>query len=260
MLPTLKITAAVIYLITVVILSACGASMDMGLPLASREAVYVTKDYPAVVGISNGTGYCTGTFVSENAILTAAHCTQENGRYTIYSQFGYHYSYNKVNLGSGDVNDPNDVSIIYLNNPVADASKNQIIPIGNQVATGDTVRLLGNGCTNWSTMTGIDGQTRTGTNVVYRISNYLEFYAPLNANSGFPSRGLAGSANLAVACPGDSGGPALRQGDGNSIVGVAHSGGVGQYIQSNYANMMNPTIRDFINSVNNQYQLNIYFK
>src|SRR5262249_20656049 len=124
-----------------------------GLPAPSGRLAIQTHDYPGVVMVilPGGTGLCTGTFISERAVLTAAHCPLEAGEYDVIADWGTFATQTVVKLGPGVVNDPNDIAILIFDTNVASRNLNQVIDIDDQVSTGDTLRLVGFGCTNITT-------------------------------------------------------------------------------------------------------------
>ena len=239
-------------------LISCQGRVDLeaGLPAASSYNVSTTSDYPGVVMVlSPDGGICTGSIVSHKAVLTAAHCTLSNGNYRVRGGFGSQKSTNvRVNFGPGEVNDPNDISILVFPDNTFDQSN--VIRISDSVRTGDSATLVGYGCDNLSTETGA-GIKRVGTNQVARLSAYVYFYTPVT-NSNY--RGIVGPSNRAGSCPGDSGGPALKQANGNyEIVAVTHAGGiVNNTIISQYVDVANRSDnRNFIARVNQQHNLGI---
>lgn len=228
------------------------------LPTPNGQYALVTSEYPAVVKVilPNGAGLCSGTFISARAVLTAAHCTQRSGTYTIISSFGTYTTSGRVNYGPGIVDDPNDISILYFNYNVADESQGQVAHLGDSVRRGDILRLIGFGCNDLNSRTG-SGVKRTGTNMVYDVSDYIELVTPQSSTGG--SRGILGPENRAGSCFGDSGGPAVQTRSGQlELVGVAHSGGEADYgVVSDYVDMTRSDNRNFIASVNASRNLGI---
>jgi hypothetical protein len=153
-------------------------------------------------------------------------------------------------MGSGAIDDSNDIGILVFDPGTASAE--QIYNFGNQVANGDTIRLVGLGCNDLDTRRGA-GVKRTGTNAVAFVDDYINFLTPRNY-----SRGILGPSNRAGSCFGDSGGPAFAEVDGElKIVGVTHAGGVmGQDLISEYINVANRSDnRNWLRDRNNQYNL-----
>ena len=157
------------------------------LPMASANAVEDTSGFDAVVEIitPGGSSLCSGTMVSSMAVLTAAHCAQLAGEYTVLTHFGTFTTQN-VQTFSGQpltdaVDDPNDVAMLWFDSPIADASQGQVYNIGSSVDVGETLTLVGYGCDNFDTHGGT-GIERYGTNVVYSMDDYINFMTPVNSN------------------------------------------------------------------------------
>jgi Trypsin len=238
----------------------CQQKNLLDLPSPSSEAVYETQEYPAVVRVilPGGRGLCTGTFVSPRAVLTAAHCTQAAGNYTVTSAFGTFTTSTRVNYGPGEVEDPHDISFLIFSQDVADRSLNQVADLAGSVGAGETLRLIGYGCSSMESRRG-SGVKRTGTNMVYDVTDYIQFLTPRSTARAF--RGIIGASNRAGACFGDSGGPAVEaRGEDETLVvkGVAHTGGTMEddYL-SEHVNITRGDNRAWISGVNNDYNLGI---
>lgn len=199
---------------------------------------------------------CSGTFISPKAVLTAAHCTLDSGRYTVQSSFGTFTTYNVLNYGPGIVDDPNDIALLIFDRAVADPALGQVYSLGEQTHEGEIVRIVGFGCSDLDTRLGA-GIKRTGTNAVNRLTDYVELITPLNTNEGV--RGILGPVNRAGSCFGDSGGPMFRTSNGRfEIVGIAHAGGTtSEYMISEYADTNRSDNNNFLHSANSAYDLGI---
>lgn len=238
-------------------LVSCQKALDLesGLPLASQYNVSITKDFPGVVFVRTPSGYCTGTIVSPRAVLTAAHCTQRNGQYEVSGGFGPSvFTSQKVNYGPGEINDPRDISLLVF--PAGTFQSKHVIKIADSIRSGDIATLVGYGCNNVFTEVG-GGVKRSGTNQVARLGDYVEFYTPASSSG---MRGIIGPSNRAGSCPGDSGGPALKEVNGElQVAAVTHAGGVmGGTIISEYVDISNRSDnRGFIAQVNRDENLGI---
>lgn len=243
--------------ISLALISCAKKDANSSLPSPSSNYASVTTGFAPVVMVvlPNGAGICTGTFVSPKAVLTAAHCTQRSGRYSVVSSFGTFSTYTVENYGGpADVGDENDISFLIFDDAVASSS--QVYGVGDSVSSGDTLRLVGFGCNNLNSRTGA-GVKRTGTNVVSSIGEFVEFLTPSNTQASF--RGILGAENRAGSCFGDSGGPALKAvGDSYVVVGVTHAGGtLGDNIISQYSNATSSANRNFLAEINGDYSLGI---
>ncbi|MBI4406240.1 MAG: trypsin-like serine protease [Deltaproteobacteria bacterium] len=247
-------------IITIILLAGCGSYEDSdkaGLrePSGIASSAVDNSQYPAVVKVilPEGRGLCSGTFISPRAVLTAGHCATEDGRYTIRASFGTFSTSQKVSLvASMEVDNPNDLSILILDQDVASEQAGQIMRIADGVGAGDEVRLVGFGCNNLETRTG-SGVKRTGTNQVWRVSEYIDLLTPQSDQRS--SRAIIGAENRAGSCFGDSGGPMFTA---NGLVGVAHAGGkYGSDYLSEYTNVGREDNRQYLVNANNTYNLRI---
>ncbi len=188
----------------------------------SDQGIETTTDYPSVVKVVSpgGFGLCTGTFVSPRAVLTAAHCTLTAGQYTVVSQYGIFRTYQVESFGPGVANDPNDLAVLIFDEDKVPAEG--VTFLGARPAELEHIRLVGYGCNEIEHRTGA-GLKRTGTNQVYRLTDYVELHTP---RTSVVARGILGPLNRAGSCFGDSGGPMFRETDEGAlqVVGVAHAG------------------------------------
>jgi hypothetical protein len=237
----------------------CGKPNEVdldALEAPSNRSILVTADYPAVVMVvmPGGRGVCTGTFVSPNSVLTAAHCTQATGSYLVVSSFGKFHTSSVRNLGPGEVDDPEDVSLLVLADDVADPRKGRVIPVAEPPSPAEKVRLVGFGCNDFESRLGT-GVKRTGTNQVFRVGDYVELHTP---KSG--AKALIGSDNRTGTCFGDSGGPLLRWANERwGVSAISHAGGrMSDGYLSAFVNLSRSTNTDFLRAVSDELGLGLF--
>lgn len=200
---------------------------------------------PVVVVLKNmpdgQTGLCTGTMLSPNKVLTAAHClegassidilfgtTTDKFAFVTASSWNIHPSFSRSNF-------TDDVGIVH--SPVSLPVPNLPILTSSAPKIGDKVSIFGYGATSGGAS--VDGKLRVGSMTIGGVDSN-KIYAYFDASTS-------------NTCSGDSGGPMLLQvGGQQAIVGTTSYGSstncsVGEL--SAFMNLQSPATQNFIRSV-----------
>lgn len=200
---------------------------------------------PVVVILKNmpdgRTGACTGTMLSPNKVLTAAHClddaasveilfgtTTDKFAFVTASSWNIHPSFSRTTFSD-------DVGIVH--SPVSLPVPNLPILTSTAPKIGDKASIFGYGVA--ASGTPIDGRLRVGSMTIGGVDSG-KIYAYFDASSS-------------NTCSGDSGGPLLLQvGGQQTIVGTTSYGSsvncaVGEL--SAFMNLQSPSVQSFIRSV-----------
>jgi secreted trypsin-like serine protease len=222
--------------------TAATAKIVNGTPcsgLSISPVVAVLKNLP-----DGKTGLCSGTMLSPNKVLTAAHCLAgatsidilfniagDNLVYVTASSWNIHPEF--TGFSGGEIR--NDIGIVHT--PVSLPVPNLPILASRAPKAGDKASIFGYGATSGGAS--IDGKLRSGAMTIAGVETDKIF-----ANF---------DASASNTCSGDSGGPMLLQvGGQQSIIGTTSYGtsatcAVGE--TSAFMNLQSPSIKSFILSV-----------
>jgi hypothetical protein len=166
------------------------------------EYIVSDSDYPALVDLLEP-GDCIGTLITEDTLLTVAHCAEELSTSDRLRVDGSQYAIAAITLHPDWDGWDNDIALIRLEDAVVGVDPYPLYKGTDE--EGQTISIVGRG----DTATGLDGESgaqtdgllRRATNVVTSAdSKWLEVY--------FEEPGEDGITELeGVGAAGDSGGP-----------------------------------------------------
>ncbi|KAJ2799886.1 Tryptase gamma [Coemansia guatemalensis] len=202
--------------------------------------------YPFIVYLYNEADktFCGGSIISDQWVLTAAHCIKSASTSDLLVYVGqaeYNLDTSKGTKVSKIHNHPeyndqsmvNDVSLLRLESPVTSDKATTITIDTTSVGDGETLTALGWGYTS-PTGTTASKQLQKGDLKTLSKEQCGSIDTNFNGNDG-PRICVAADAGPDT-CPGDSGGPLIREvGGKNVLVGITSFGtaGSGQSITSN---------------------------
>lgn len=225
---------------------ACGSAQEQDSNTKITNGIVIpASEHPAVVALDligyYSSGKCTGTFINDSQVLTAAHCVQNknyvrtviDGRTVDATKYTIHPDYSWL---PNPEKSSADIAIVEF---PAGTSSNFIPLASDAPLAGDQIRIVGYGNTKvhntidytispWGgfystglTTSGGDGQKRLGMNSLDRRENgELVFVGEFETQAG--REGVNSGA-----AQGDSGGPMLVAVDGTwNLVGVTSMGRV----------------------------------
>lgn len=207
---------------------ACAEPADSVLPLAEQHSAIVggttvqSGQWPDAVAVIATTGYCTGTLIAPDVVLTAGHCaklqplqviadtvdfaTSEGVRATVatthaYASWQTHY----------------DVAVLVLASPITEVEPRRIgtACTFHGFARNTRVRLVGFGATNAS-----GSQTNTQLRQAFTVVTDPECTGGNGCKQAISPGGefVAGGTGQADSCFGDSGGPVYLDTPGGPVV------------------------------------------
>lgn len=166
------------------------------------DAATFTSTWSFTVKIDFGTGFCTGSLVAADEVLTSKDCTTPTdvSAYTVYYGSPYVSAAQHVGVKSIDRSSTTDVALLHLAGSATGVTPMPIVGSGQDTLLTDPVSASFAGFGSTSTQ-GAPGQLSAATVSVSR------------AGVGWQS-----SPGGAVACNGDSGGPLVATVDGSRVL------------------------------------------
>ena len=184
----------------------------------------VAGEFPEAVFISNGRARCSASFIGPKALLTAAHCTKNNGEVVPVSEVSEAYTLEvagakfKATCTISDkyASEQHDMALCVVSKAV-NLKWATIVAKGDSPKVDDQITHIGFGCTEEGGG-GDVGTLKIGTAVV------IETSSPAEKNYWFHTQGDG-------LCFGDSGGPAFKfmedpKKDSHIAVGVNSKGNI----------------------------------
>jgi secreted trypsin-like serine protease len=250
-------------------MTACGQAEDPSEVKLTNAIETDSAAFPAVVQLmtksENNSRFCTGFFVNEYQVLTAAHCVKDlsSDRPDLYlvaggngtteqraaKAFRYHV-HTDFERGLDRVANPYDIAVVEF---PAGAALNTIRLSSRTPRVNDTVTLVGYGSEQnvpgvSSTAAGVaTGQKRYGQNSIKSSTDGILSVVGVAT----PRPGLQKGQYVATA-QGDSGGPILLNSEvvGMMVAVDVRQGGAGQVSSVSYAIDLNsPSSREFLDSI-----------
>lgn len=197
----------------------------------------------AIALVASDKGYCTGTFITNKHVLTAAHCIPSSSSRIVVGARGFSSDAAHVDVHpgyDGDVSSPFDVAVVtLLNSAAVDPVP---LEISRAVSPGDRVIAYG------------FGLDEAGDDVIERVDNGgLALKATdlevTQVNSGTIYTKSDGNGDT---CQGDSGGALLTPGDDGrpAVVALVRSGPDTCVVNSGYdsenTNIQGSSVLEFI--------------
>ncbi len=195
---------------------ACGCTQDLvGDRASALVGATPTYQYPSVLLLENPDGgYCSGSLIAADVVLTAAHCQMQPGAVATVMAYDQRMAsetvaevvFHRYHNG-GDAFADHDLSLLHLAGPLAEEPVPFVVAPLPDTAIGQTLTVVGLGV--------IDGSDHSGGQVK-RVADF-----PVSdENRDYLTGGTDGTS----ICYGDSGGPAFLDIDGVATqVGVTRS-------------------------------------
>ncbi|CAF4949272.1 trypsin-3-like [Pieris napi] len=213
------------------------------------------KDYPYQVSfIVNNSYFCGGFIVSENYIMTAAHCAQNVDPKTVVLRAGSSFRKNGTIIEIAEVtpfpeyDDPpfdKDVAFMKTTKPIEFSETMQpvALPPRNRAVRGNSeIVVSGWGRTRQGASSIPDRLMSVKLPVVNYYQCFLVYPTVLTTNMFCAGNFFLGGEST---CQGDSGGAAVQ--DGMAVGIVSFGRGCGQALSpSAFANIASPLLRDWI--------------
>lgn len=194
------------------------------------------ETYHPVVRIKTGSSGCTGVVIGPKVLLTAAHCGG-NGATTVFMGGSTEYRA-KIERHPIYPGKDLDISLALLDKEWAYSTPASVDV--NKIGLGQTVTLLGYGCTKPGGGGGNDGILREGDTKTTRYSNFDVVSQ------------IKGGAAL---CFGDSGGPAFTKDSPRRVWGVNSKGNIKD---TNYnAGLYHKEVKDFFERFSQKHNVEI---
>ncbi|XP_055375829.1 lectizyme-like [Condylostylus longicornis] len=168
------------------------------------------------VGLNKSKHGCSGSIITKNVILTAAHCLKSNNLTDIYAIRRVKFYIRHENFTTWNYSGPNDIALLFLEKSFELNEKISIIKLSNtneQNSLGSMATLYGWGSKKINT----NGIRKDRTNILQMITTNLLTYE--KCHKLLPNNKRLHSTNIctgnfnqpSIACFGDSGGPLVQE-------------------------------------------------